>query len=199
MSDSHENVENSPSWAVCPQWAWLGKLCDDELEMMSVTNSRWSLKSYQWHDQIFNILPMVQDDEYDEICCRWYLVLLLEIHGWFSWTQCFTWEFIFINCMSTLGVMDKTNSHSHNQHNIKYFSCKSAGSISGRWVEQGIQDGLAASWILYVDMCWPAELTLNISGATELVPDLTGGWDKIFRMIFLLHSCHIWSCINQLT
>ena len=75
--------------------------------------------------------------------------------------------------------------------NIKYFSCEGAGSVSGRWVEQDLQNGPAASWILYVNMCRPAELTSSISAAMELVPDLTGGWDKIFRMLFLLHSCHV--------
>jgi len=42
------------------------------------------------------------------------------------------------------------------------------------WVEQDLQDGPATPWILYVNMCQPAELTLNISAAVELVLDLTG-------------------------
>ena len=40
-------------------------------------------------------------------------------------------------------------------------------------MKQGLQDGPAASWVLYVNMCQPAELTLNISAVMELVPDLT--------------------------
>ena len=32
-------------------------------------------------------------------------------------------------------------------------------SVSGRWVEQNLQDGPTVSWILCEKMCLPAELT----------------------------------------
>jgi hypothetical protein len=35
-----------------------------------------------------------------------------------------------------------------------------------------------------------AELTLNIPAVMGLVPDLTGRWDKILKMFFLVHSLH---------
>ena len=41
-------------------------------------------------------------------------------------------------------------------------------------MEQDLQDGLAASLLLCVNMCQPAELPLNISAVAELVPDLIG-------------------------
>jgi hypothetical protein len=58
-------------------------------------------------------------------------------------------------------------------------------------VEQDLQDGLAASWVLCVNMCQPAGLTLNISAVAELAPDLIGRWDKIFRMVRLLHGYYV--------
>jgi len=45
-------------------------------------------------------------------------------------------------------------------------------------VEQDLQDGPAASWILYVNMCQPAGSILNISASMEMAPNLTGRWDK---------------------
>jgi len=53
------------------------------------------------------------------------------------------------------------------------------------------QDGLITLCILYVNICLPAELTLNIWSAKELVLQLTRWWDKIFKIKFLLHSGHV--------
>ena len=58
-------------------------------------------------------------------------------------------------------------------------------------MEQDLQDGPSASWILCVSMCQPAELTLNISAVVELAPNLIGRWDKIFRMVQLLHGYYV--------
>jgi len=48
-------------------------------------------------------------------------------------------------------------------------------------------------------MCQPSEPTLNISAAIKLVLDLTGGWNKIFGILFLLQGCHAKTYANQLT
>ena len=42
-------------------------------------------------------------------------------------------------------------------------------------MKQDLQDGPAASWILCVNMCQPAELISNISAVVELVLHLENG------------------------
>ena len=54
--------------------------------------------------------------------------------------------------------------------NTKYFSCDRADSASGSWMRQDLQYRSATWWMLHLSMCHPAELTLNISAAIELVP-----------------------------
>ena len=53
--------------------------------------------------------------------------------------------------------------------NTKYFSCDRADSASGSWMRQDLQYRSATWWMLHLSMCHPAELTLNISAAIELV------------------------------